>query len=250
MDSEARRREIEDAARRRYASIEVIWREDDPWHTHTHRRIHAFVQELRASFPVSSTPAVLNVGSAGQDYGFFPDHQVHVDLVDKFIRDLPRFVVASAENLPFPDNSFDCTLCVGSVLNYCSALDALQEMHRVTRPDGLMVFEYETTSSFEYICRPAYNKPVEVVETFYQGQKERIWVYSDRYIRGILSSLGIREERRGRIHILSPLHYRLRGVESIAARWGCFDAIAAWLPWIGKHASNVILCGRKGATRR
>lgn len=52
-------------------------------------------------------------------------------------RDL-RLSVARIEDLPFPDASFDIVLATG-VLEYVDVRQALDELARVTRPDGLVV---------------------------------------------------------------------------------------------------------------
>jgi SAM-dependent methyltransferase len=190
---------------------------------------------------------ILNIGSAGEDYGLFPDRQVHLDVVDTFLAGKANSVVANAERIPFSDGSFEAVLCVGSVVNYCSAMEVLAEVHRVLRTGGHLILEYETTTSLEFIATPAYRKHVEVVETFYQGEKERLWAYSDRYMGDVLASLGFKERRREHIHILSALCYRFTKNETRASPLAQLDAVVSRLPWLGRHASNIILtCAKVG----
>ena len=71
---------------------------------------------------------MLNAGSGGSIYNGISGKFFHVDISDKFIKELPNSYVASIENLPFNTNFFDTAICVGSVINYCDALTALSEI--------------------------------------------------------------------------------------------------------------------------
>ena len=51
----------------------------------------------------------------------------------------PTFLVADAEQLPFPDDAFDITSVAFGIRNVQDPLRGLQEMRRVTRPQGQVV---------------------------------------------------------------------------------------------------------------
>ncbi len=52
-----------------------------------------------------------------------------------------RYLVASGEDLPLPEQSVDCVVCV-DVLEHVRSLDhVLDEIHRVLRPGGLFLFD-------------------------------------------------------------------------------------------------------------
>jgi len=54
-----------------------------------------------------------------------------------------RYVLASAEVLPFPDNYFDCVTISFGLRNVTDKLEALTEMNRVLKPGGrLLVLEF------------------------------------------------------------------------------------------------------------
>ena len=58
------------------------------------------------------------------------------------LNDRIEFRVASAEEIPYPDQSFDHVLCTNSFHHYPNPLKALDEMRRVLRPGGeLVIFE-------------------------------------------------------------------------------------------------------------
>ncbi len=48
------------------------------------------------------------------------------------------FYQADVQDLPFPDNHFDCVLCWDMLQNVPDGKKALSEFHRVTRPGGLV----------------------------------------------------------------------------------------------------------------
>src|SRR5690606_35422985 len=60
-----------------------------------------------------------------------------------------RLVEAEAEELPFPDGTFDACLCVGGFTYFRDHAAALREMRRVTRPGGAVVVADEVP----WLCR-------------------------------------------------------------------------------------------------
>ena len=72
-----------------------------------------------------------------QDHGVFP---VGVDLSSAAIKvcrsnlSTGVLAVATAESLPFPDNSFDFISCLGAIEHLIDPLEALREIVRVSRP--------------------------------------------------------------------------------------------------------------------
>ena len=69
---------------------------------------------------------------------------VAVDLTEQMLdaarrRSCTKVVCADAVALPFPDSSFDCVFVGYGLRNFPKLNTALREIHRVTRPGGLMV---------------------------------------------------------------------------------------------------------------
>jgi hypothetical protein len=250
MQDDLARSAVKNGAVKRYTSVKTIWDEKDRWHIHTRTAINSFIAEYGQSLRPQRASQILNVGSAGEDYGFFPENQTHTDIVDTFIKHTPRHIVADAEALPFCNCTFDAIICVGSVLNYCSALEVIAEFQRVITPGGLLILEFETSSSLEFIATGVYDQDVSIVNTFYQGQPERIWVYSSRYIRRLLKGAGFHVRRRRCIHILSPLGLRLGADPASASCWARTDRLASYIPWVARHGCNVILACQKGEPSR
>jgi demethylmenaquinone methyltransferase/2-methoxy-6-polyprenyl-1,4-benzoquinol methylase len=68
----------------------------------------------------------------------------HSKLTDKI-----SFALADAENLPFPDNSFDAATCAFGVRNFENPVQGLIEIHRILKPGGiLVVLEFSNPGRF------------------------------------------------------------------------------------------------------
>jgi demethylmenaquinone methyltransferase/2-methoxy-6-polyprenyl-1,4-benzoquinol methylase len=68
-------------------------------------------------------------------------------LLDRGIAANVRFVQADAENLPFPDHSFDCITIAFGLRNVTDKQQALESMFRTLKPGGrLVVLEFSKPS--------------------------------------------------------------------------------------------------------
>jgi demethylmenaquinone methyltransferase/2-methoxy-6-polyprenyl-1,4-benzoquinol methylase len=68
-------------------------------------------------------------------------------LLDRGIAANVRFVQANAENLPFPDHSFDCITIAFGLRNVTDKQQALESMFRTLKPGGrLLVLEFSKPS--------------------------------------------------------------------------------------------------------
>jgi len=57
--------------------------------------------------------------------------------------------VGDAEDLDFPDNGFDCTYCFHATWYFPNLGKAIDEMIRVTKPGGLVVFDIQNRNNWE-----------------------------------------------------------------------------------------------------
>lgn len=57
--------------------------------------------------------------------------------------------VGDAEDLDYPDDYFDCTYCFHSTWYFPNLNQAIDEMLRVTRPDGLIMFDIQNRNNRE-----------------------------------------------------------------------------------------------------
>ena len=77
-------------------------------------------------------------------------------LIDRGFAGQVEFVIANAENLPFPDRSFDCVTIGFGLRNVTDKPAALASMRRVLRPGGrLLVLEFSRLTIDA--LRPAYD---------------------------------------------------------------------------------------------
>lgn len=183
---------------------------------------------------------MLNAGSGDKDYNIVG--RVHcVDIAEERIKDKPLFTVASIEDMPFEDKSFDGIVCVGSVLNYCDAVAAISELSRVLRSKGKMLLEFESNCSYEYKGTSSYAANADLVITSYYGQPHKIWLFSPQYIKSLLYQNGFKILTKEYFHILSTFAYSHGKSEVEAARYTKYDKIAKLIPCIRKHGCNVIL---------
>ena len=121
----------------------------DPWHQHTRRRLSEILTDVVAS--VAGRKRLLHLGSAGADYGINGLLTVHIDVAENLLRNVACAVVADAESLPLASHSFDCCVCVGSVLNHCDAATVIGEISRTLTIGGRLVLEFETSDSWEFL---------------------------------------------------------------------------------------------------
>ncbi len=77
-----------------------------------------------------------------------------------------NFVQANAYNLPFSDNTFDLTTCQTLLLHLAKPVKALEEMLRVTRPNGLILLsEPENFKNYFFYDNLANSREVDSILT-------------------------------------------------------------------------------------
>jgi SAM-dependent methyltransferase len=231
-------------ARELYSQLKSPWPASNRWSTHTRDSIasllahHAFA--LR-----DGKDRVLNVGSHGNRYGLPPENHFHTDLVEEPLAGLNLACVADAEQLPFSAGSFDLVVCVGSVINYCAAARAIKEFGRVLRPGGRLMLEFETSDSFEFLFTSDFSRDVTLVNTFYNGEIERIYVYGRRYVQAMLLANDFQKCVMTPFHLISPLAYRLIRDEQLASTLGKLDGIGRRVPGFRSLSANVFATAQK-----
>ena len=233
-------------AREQFSALSEVWPARYRWSTHTKSEI---ARHLRDAFVGAEhgLPDIrlLNIGSHGNAYGLEAALHVHVDLASAPLSCAPIAVVADAELLPFRPESFDAAICVGSVINYCNPPEVIGQVARVLKVGGRLALEYETSESFEFVLTKDFGRDVALVRTFYNGDPDRLYVYSMRYVASALSAAGFAIESVSRFHRLSSLAYLVTGAENFSARFAKFDRTLARLPIIRDHSANVFVVAQK-----
>lgn len=227
----------QDKVKNFYNKVSNVWGNHDPWHDYSQKVISSYINK-QAFFQNS---IVLNAGSAGNSYNIDCKTMYHVDIADEKIKNVENAVVASIENLPFNDESFDNILCVGSVLNYCDALAAISELSRVLKSNGNLILEYESSWGFEYVGKECYKKDACIITTEYIETQHTQWLYSPVYISTILKSCGFFIKNKYPFHILDGLLSKFMN-DQLAVRFTQLDKFIGKCPFWKKHGNNIILC--------
>lgn len=230
-----------------YEKRKDIWANKDKWHYYQYLTIKSFITKNVEKLNLPLNVDVINLGSGGNPYCFREENMLHVDIIGKNIQKRPNSLVSNIEKIDVLDKSYNCCLCVGSVINYTDALVSIKEINRILKPNGYLFLEFENSKSFEFYRTQAYNKSAAIVETFYQKEIERLWVYSEKFIKNILKNYGFNIIEIERFHILSPLIYKVCYDPIRAAQFCRFDKILSYFPLVSKHASNIILVAQKSS---
>jgi demethylmenaquinone methyltransferase/2-methoxy-6-polyprenyl-1,4-benzoquinol methylase len=122
-------------------------------------------------------------------------------LINKGIIGNVEYVLASAENLPFPDNYVDCVTIAFGLRNVTDKDRALQEMYRVLKPGGkVLILEFSQVTerwykkiydAYSFHVIPKIGKFVCKDEASYQYLVESIRMHPDQEtLKKILSTAG------------------------------------------------------------
>jgi SAM-dependent methyltransferase len=232
--------QIRRSASARYAAGDVIWPSWDKWNAHKRREIERFCRIALEAIPIRAS--ILNAGAGSHRYDWMPDRAVNLDRFPAQVLHLPNPIVGVLEALPFDDAAFDVIVCVGSVLNYASVLEAISELARVLKPDGLLILHYETSDSAEHFGTPIWRRDVAPLRTVNNGEADMVWVYSRGFVRRTLARNGIAIGREEGFHIASAGLLRFGFTQQAAAAAAMLDRI---LTPLSVFADDVILTGRK-----
>lgn len=164
-----------------YNSMEKVWPDTSHWYDYTHKNIITFVETMLEP-RLKDSSKYLNAGSGGSTYNL-KGICYHLDIAENLIKDFPNHYVSSVEKMPFNDETFDAIICVGSVLNYCSALESIHELTRVLKPDGFLVLEFERSNTAELWLSHEYGKASTLQNYEYLGHIHSLWLYSEKYVK-------------------------------------------------------------------
>jgi SAM-dependent methyltransferase len=233
---------IRSSAQELYGSKQANWPPaTDGWNDYKFSRMERFVLDT-GSHLLPGNSRILDAGCGIGVYEWMPPRAINVDLFISQIRGRPNATVADIERLPFADRTFDLVFCLGSVLNYVSAERTLGEIARVSDTSALLYLHFEPSSSFEHIFKKGWNAPNYLNRTVNATREDYVWIYSPRYVFGLLASLGFKVRKTARFHILSSLFYKLGVPQDTAYKAARLDPV---VPWLNFFADDVILLAEK-----
>lgn len=220
-----------------YSSMDNVWPDNNQWYDYTHRTIIEFI-ENNLSHKLHTQNIYLNAGSGGSVYNL-AGKCYHVDIAENLIHSLPNHYVASIENLPFEDSMFDATICVGSVINYCSALESIAELARTLKTGGYLIIEFERSNTAELWFNKEYGKQITMQKYEYLNHIHTLWLYREQYMRRLLKENGLNVIKYKRFHSLSALVNKITQKEDLSGMYSKYDDILS--PFSRYMAHNIIM---------
>lgn len=218
------------------------WPQNDKWHEETYRKIYNTVLKILNEANTNSTTVILNAGSGGTIYPT-KGKIIHLDLIDTYIKKFNDYVVASIDNIPFPDKTFDIAICVGSVINYADYQKSIYEFARILKPRGKLIIEFERSNSGEFLFTKKHHKKLFLQKYNYNEQEHLLWLYNEKVIIRTLKYYGFSILKKQRFHSFSTLLNRFGLKEKNAAKYIKFDKILFPCSYFLAH--NCILLAEK-----
>ncbi len=147
-----------------------------------------------------------------------------------------ELVLGKAENLPFPDASFDNAICLFGTLNMCDCSKAIVEMSRVLRPGGTVVISVASVWDRGYgmlkrfrVKHPAREKIFAV-----DGNKTYLTLFDKKELISVFGKNGLRP-----VSFKSLFKYQ-------NPKWGNWDRLP-FLERLRLHLDAVPVLGSYGA---
>jgi ubiquinone/menaquinone biosynthesis C-methylase UbiE len=157
-----------------------------------------------------------------------------------FADQVPAYVLGDVRALPFPDATFDTTVCYGAVLNYlfADAERALRELVRVTQPGGTVVVSVgsrwgclrfvagnDAIDVADFFGRPDYWHISQVAETGDLPEHERVpqparHFFESGELADLMARAGLDEVQLASAPALTEaLYARLEAIEQVPEAW-------------------------------
>lgn len=191
---------------------------------------------------MDSNSVVLNAGSGGKSYDIRAK-QVHLDIAEKTLVDVENAFVGNIINMPFLDDSFDCVVCVGTVINYCEAEKAIKEISRISKNKALLILEYERSGS-GLVVDDLRNSDSLLFSHLYFDEPHENLLYSDSYIQRILKDNGYIVKRSKKFNTTIPWMERFVSEET-AHKMAVFEPLFRNIPIISGYSHNEIMVCQK-----
>ena len=224
-----------------YSSMKKVWPDNNIWYSYLQTQIVKYI-ELNLAPALSENDIYLNAGSGGSTYNL-PGTCYHVDIASNLIQNIPNSFIASIEKMPFSSSVFDAIICVGSVINYCSALESLAEFSRTIKKGGILILEFERSQSAELWLTKDFGKNATLQQYDYLGNIHTLWLYSESYISNLLVQNYFKIINKSRIHSMSAILNKITHNEHYAGKFGRFDNLMRPISYITAH--NVIMICQK-----
>jgi SAM-dependent methyltransferase len=231
------------ATKRLYGDGQRIWDPEDRWNAYKRSVISEF-SDRHASRLIAEAKIILDAGCGSESYPWLPERAICLDRYFGQARTRSNAIVGDLGSLPFNDSSIDFLVCIASVLNYVSAVEAISEISRVLRPGGYLLLHFETSTSFEHILHSRWGSPVVRTDTMNSGRPDTLWIYRPSYIATILAATKLSINKIQEFHIASALALRLGLSQQLSARFAMLDPL---LQLFSMFADDVIILAERRA---
>ncbi|MCR5636232.1 MAG: class I SAM-dependent methyltransferase [Clostridiales bacterium] len=191
---------------------------------------------------LDSNAVLLNAGSGGKCYNTAAK-QIHLDLAENTLQYIENAVVGNIIDMPFDSETFDCVICVGTVINYCEVDKAIREINRVSKNNALLILEYERSAS-GLVPKHMRNTDCLMFLHTYFNEPHKNLLYSDSYIRKLMLVNGYSIKNTNKFNTTIPWMERF-ATERIAHRMTILEPLLRSLPFINKYSHNEIMICEK-----
>lgn len=215
------------------------WPDDDIWHFFTYKILHSKVQEYLDELQLKDTQIILNAGCGRTSYDTSATI-IYMDIIKEYVDSFENYLVGSIEHIPLSDNSVDCIICVGSVVNYADIQKSLSEFSRVLKSNGMLILEYERSNSAEFLFTEKYAKTVFTQTYHYNNQIHYLWMYNEKFVFQLAEYYKFICYKKYRYHSISSLLFRLGCPEKKAAQYSKFDNLVQFISYPLAHNEIVV----------
>lgn len=223
-----------------YNEQDNVWPEDSNWYKYTTKFISDFIyNEYIKITKTNSTPVILNAGSGGSTYNI-SNEMWHTDIIEGKINHFKKHIVCNVENMPFEDNFFDLCICVGSVINYCDAINVIKELLRCLKPSGKIILEFESSVTGELLFKKDFAKNIVLFNSIYLDGYHTQWLYNPKFIINIIKKFDVEIHEICKFHVLSSSLLAFFNEEK-AYKFSKYDYIVRKIPILKNISSNVII---------
>jgi len=150
---------------------------------------------------ISSSYRVTGLDISDEMLRFVQSNISHVNLIE-----------GDAENLPFQSGSFDCIVCLKSLVHYPNPQRALAEFNRVLRGAGILIADIDNALSLKRIIKTVNHSLNKIVDKNFRPVSEGIYrPFNIRQFVDMLNLAGFKIEEKVYEGVIVPIAFSLPG---------------------------------------
>ncbi len=187
-------------------------------------------------------------------------HVVGLDISTEMLRFVQTLNIANvnlvkgdAKNLPFSSNSFDCIICLKSLVHYPNPKSALREFIRVLKTEGILIIDVDNAHSLKRLIKTIAHSINRLVNKEFRPLSEDIFCPStEKQFRDGLLLSGFRVEQIYYQGIIVPIGFPLPDdkrvtliSQEISSKMSALDQTLEKTPVLQKLATYILAKCRK-----